>query len=90
MPRRLSPGQQARLTNLRQPARCPLCAPKTEVSGLARHIRFTLRIRHRQLPRHVRLVPCADIFFEANLVISRAARFKRTTKILRRELVHER
>jgi hypothetical protein len=34
--------------------------------------------------------PCADIFFGANLVISRAARFKRATKILRRELVHVR
>jgi hypothetical protein len=34
--------------------------------------------------------PYADIFFEANLVISRAARFKRATKILRREFVHVR
>lgn len=32
--------------------------------------------------RHVSKMPCADIFFEANLVISRMARFKRTTKIL--------
>src|SRR6266852_2509549 len=30
---------------------------KTELSGLARHVRFTLRSRQRQLPRHVRLVP---------------------------------
>ena len=34
--------------------------------------------------------PCADIFFEANLVTSLAARFKRTTKIFDRKLVHER
>jgi hypothetical protein len=40
--------------------------------------------------KHGRSVPCADIFFEANLVISRAARFKSTTKILHREIVHER
>src|ERR1700719_4958253 len=30
---------------------------KTEVSGLARHVRFTLRCRYRQPALHVRLVP---------------------------------
>ena len=34
---------------------------KTEVSGLARHVRYTLRIRHRQPVQHVRLVPTGDL-----------------------------
>jgi hypothetical protein len=68
----------AELGHSRRFDRTPITSGLTRETGV-------LRCR-----RHVSKVPCADIFFEANLVISRAARFKRTTKILRRELVHER
>jgi hypothetical protein len=35
------------MCNLQPPRHIP-SLPKTEVSGLARHVRFTLRSRHRQ------------------------------------------
>jgi hypothetical protein len=42
----------------------------TMIDGFARHVRFTLRTRHRQPARHVRLVPGAAIEDDGTILYS--------------------
>ena len=61
------------------------------LAGAPVNVRFAPKATRNSATQHqVALRAMCRHIFGANLVISRAARFKRATKILRRELVHVR